>query len=112
MQSRGLIFRKKDEPASPFLAAKFRDDALDLAGRDHQPDAQTRSCYSKPIDELKINNLVYGAVLPPIGNSQKLQVKWSGFLQIMEIVNQVQVKIKEINVPNPYECTAHITNSD
>ena len=107
MQSRGLIFRKKDEPASPFLAAKFRDDAPplhtgeELAGRDHQPDVQTRSCYSKPIDELKINNLVYGAVLPPIGNSQKLQVKWSGFLQIMEKVNQTQVKIKEINVPNP-----------
>ena len=51
----------------------------ELAGRDHQPDVQTRSCYSKPIDELKINNLVYGAVLPEIGNSQKLQVKWSGF---------------------------------
>ena len=29
--------------------------------------------------------------------------------QIMEIVNQAQVKINEINVPNPQEETAHIS---
>ena len=44
--------------------------------------------------------MIYAAVLPPIGNSQKLQLKWRGPLQITEIINQAMVRIKEINVTN------------
>ncbi len=46
---------------------------------------------------------------PPIGNLWKLQLKWSGPLQITEIMNQAMVMIREINVPNPCQYDAHIS---
>ena len=65
--------------------------------------------YSGPIDDFKINNLVYAAVLPPVRNSRKLHISWSGPLQITEIINQAMVKIKELNVYKPRIHDAHVS---
>ena len=50
---------------------------------------------------------VYAAVLPPPGNSRKLQIKWSGPLVITEVVNDAMIKIQELHVKNPRIYIAH-----
>ena len=64
-------------PSQPHTLEEELDQIIDLMHRhDTVSIRQQFESYSKPIDELK--NLVYGAVLFPIGNSQKLQLKLSG----------------------------------
>ena len=64
-------------PSQQHTLEEELDQIIDLMHRhDTVSIRQQFEPYSKPIDELK--NLVYGAVLFPIGNSQKLQLKLSG----------------------------------
>ena len=46
-------------------------------------------------------------VLPPISNSRKLQIKWSGPLKVVELITQTMVKGKEMNVNEPRTYLAH-----
>ena len=63
--------------------------------------------YSGLAQDMQPGDLVYAAVLPPPGNSRKLQIKWSGPLVITEIVNDAMIKIKELNVNKPRVYLAH-----
>ena len=116
MQSCTLISRKGDKPYSPFLACNIQRQrhtsppATPLGGGlDHRPDAKTRGqvkSYSKPFDKLKID----GTGLPPIGNSRKLQLKWSVWASTDHGNSEPSSKkIKEMNVLNSGEYTPHIS---
>ena len=50
---------------------------------------------------------MYAAVLPPPGNSHKLQIKWSGPLVVIEVVNEAMIKIQELEVKNLRTYFAH-----
>ena len=50
---------------------------------------------------------MYAVVLPPPGNTRKLQIKWSGPLVVMELVNEAMIKIQEMEVKNPRMYIAH-----
>ena len=63
--------------------------------------------YSGLAQDMQPGDKVYAAVLPPPGNSRKLQIKWSGPLVITEVVNDAMIKIKELNVKNPRIYIAH-----
>ena len=56
---------------------------------------------------MQAGDKVYAAVLPPPGNSRKLQIKWSGPLVITEVVNEAMIKIQELDVKNPRTYIAH-----
>ena len=51
--------------------------------------------------------IVYAAVMPPPGNSRKLQIKWSGPLVITEVVSNAMMKIQELHVKNSRIYIAH-----
>ena len=63
--------------------------------------------YEKPQDEICVGDRVYCAVLPPQGNSRKLQLTWSGPVIVTEIINNALVKVKEYEVRNPRTYVAH-----
>ena len=63
--------------------------------------------YSGLAQDMQPGDKVYAAVLPPPGNSRKLQIRWSGPLVITEIVNDAMLKIKELDVKNPRIYIAH-----
>ena len=50
---------------------------------------------------------MYASVLLPPGNSRKLQIRWSGPLVVLELVNNAMIKIKEVDVNNPRTYVAH-----
>ena len=50
---------------------------------------------------------MYATVLPPPGNTRKLQIKWSRPLVVLELVNNAMIKIKETGVKNPRTYIAH-----
>ena len=56
--------------------------------------------YSKLAQDIQRGNKVYAAVLPPPANSRKLQIKWSGPLVVIEVVNEAMIKIQEIEEIN------------
>ena len=63
--------------------------------------------YAGLAQDMQPGDKVYAAVLPPPGNSRKLQIRWSGPLEITEVVNNAMVKIKELHVKNPRIYIAH-----
>ena len=63
--------------------------------------------YEKPQDEISVGDRVYCAVLPPQGNSRKLQLTWSGPVIVTEIINNALVRVKEYDVRNPRTYVAH-----
>ena len=63
--------------------------------------------YSGLAQDMQPGDKVYAAVLPPPGNSRKLQIKWSGPLVITEVVNDAMIKIQELHVKNPRIYIAH-----
>ena len=63
--------------------------------------------YSKLAQDIKLGDRVYAAMLPPPGNKRKLQIKWSGPLVVLELVNNAMIKIQEIEVKNPRTYIAH-----
>ena len=63
--------------------------------------------YEKPQDEICVGDRVYCAVLPPQGNSRKLQLTWSGPVIVTEIINNALIKVKEYDVRNPRTYVAH-----
>ena len=52
---------------------------------------------------------MYAAVLPPITNSRKLSIRWSGPLLINRILNDTMIEVKEIRVKKPRLYVAHRT---
>ena len=52
--------------------------------------------YSERQEDLQVGDLVYAAVLPPISNSRKLQLRWSGPLVIKDILNNNMIRVEEI----------------
>ena len=48
-----------------------------------------------------MQHYVYAAVLPPITNSRKLSIRWSGPLLINKILNAKMIEVKEIGVKKP-----------
>ena len=56
---------------------------------------------------IKPGDRVYAAVLPPPGNTRKQQIKWSGRLVVVELVNEAMIKIQEMDVKNPRTYIAH-----
>ena len=54
-----------------------------------------------------VGDKVYVAVLPPAGNTRKLQLQWSRPLQITEIINPVMYIIWELTGKKPREYLAH-----
>ena len=52
--------------------------------------------YSERQEDLQVGDSVHLAVLPPITNTRKLAIKWSGPLIINIFVNDTMIKIKEI----------------
>ena len=63
--------------------------------------------YSKLAQDIKPGDRVFAAMLLPPGNTRKLQIKWSGPLVVMELVNNAMIKIQEIEVKNPRTYIAH-----
>ena len=63
--------------------------------------------YSKRAKDIQLGDKVYAAVLPPPGNTRKLQIKWSGPLVVIEVVNEAMIKIQELEVKNPRSYIAH-----
>ena len=63
--------------------------------------------YAGLAQNMQPSDKVYAAVLPPPGNSRKLQIKWSGPLVITEVVNDAMIKIQELHVKNPRIYIAH-----
>ena len=63
--------------------------------------------YFKVAQDIKPGDPVYAVVLPPPGNTRKLQIKWSGPLVVMELVNEAMIKIQEMEVKNPRMYIAH-----
>ena len=63
--------------------------------------------YAGLAQNMQPGDKVYAAVLPPPGNSRKLQIRWSGPLEITEVVNEAMVKIKELHMKNPRIYIAH-----
>ena len=101
---------RDDNPPQPHTLEEELDGIIDLMRRQDavRIRCQFRACTG-PIDDFKVNDLVYAAVLPPVGNSHKLHISWSGPLQITEIFNQAMVWIKELNVPKPCLYDAHVS---
>ena len=50
---------------------------------------------------------MYAAVLLPLGNTSKLQIKWSGPLVVIEVVNEAMIKIQKLEVKNLRTYIAH-----
>ena len=50
---------------------------------------------------------VYCAVLPPLGNSLKLQLQWSGPVIVTKIINKAMLEVKKYEVKNPQTYVAH-----
>ena len=65
--------------------------------------------YSGRQEDLQVGDLVYAAVLPPISNSRKLQLRWSGPLVIKDILNNNMIRVEEIRVKKPRIYVAHRT---
>ena len=63
--------------------------------------------YSKLEQDIQPGNKVYVTVLPPPGNSHKLQIKWSRPLVVLELVKNAMIRIKEVDVNNPRTYVAH-----
>ena len=63
--------------------------------------------YSKLAQDIQPGDRVYAAVLPPPGNSHKLQIKWSSPLVVIEVVNKAMIKIQELEVKNLRTYFAH-----
>ena len=63
--------------------------------------------YSRLAQDMQPGDKVYAAVLPPPGNSRKLQIKWRSPLVITEVVNEAMIKIQELDVKNPRTYIAH-----
>ena len=63
--------------------------------------------YSGLAQDMQPRDKVYAAMLPPPGNSRKLQIKWSGPLVTTEVVNKAMIKIQELHVKNPKTYIAH-----
>ena len=63
--------------------------------------------YAGLAQNMQPGDKVYAAVLPPPGNSRKLQIKWSGPLVITEVVNDAMLRIQELNVKNARTFIAH-----
>ena len=63
--------------------------------------------YAGLAQDMQPGDKVYAAVLPPPGNSRKLQIKWSGPLVITEVVNDAMLRIQELNVKNARTYIAH-----
>ena len=63
--------------------------------------------YSKVAEDIKPGDRIYAAVLPPPGNTRKLQIKWNSPLVVLEIVNKAMIKIQELDVKNPRTYIAH-----
>ena len=63
--------------------------------------------YSRPGEDILVGDRVYAAVLPPAGNTRKLQLQWSGPLEVMELVNPVMYKIRELVGRKPRMYLAH-----
>ena len=97
-------------PPQPHTLEEELDQIIDLMRRQDAVRIRRQfRAYTGPIEDFKINDLVYAAVLPPVGNSRKLNISWSGPLQITEIINQAMVRIKELNVNKPRIYDAHIS---
>ena len=65
--------------------------------------------YSGRQEDLQVGDYVYAAVLPPITNSRKLSIRWSGPLLINKILNDTMIEVKEIGVKKPRIYVAHST---
>ena len=63
--------------------------------------------YEKSLDEICIGDKVYCAVLPPQGNSRKLQLQWSGPAIVTKIINKAMLEVKQYEVKNPWTYVAH-----
>ena len=50
--------------------------------------------YSGRQEDLQVGDYVYAAVLPPITNSRKLSIRWSGPLLINKILNDTMIEVK------------------
>ena len=50
---------------------------------------------------------VYCAALPPQGNSRKLQLTWSGPVEVTKIINPAMIEVKEMYVKNPWTYIVH-----
>ena len=63
--------------------------------------------YATPPEDIEIGDKVYAAVLPPVGNTRKLQVQWSGPLVVTKIINKVMMEITELCEKKPRTYIAH-----
>ena len=65
--------------------------------------------YSGNQEDLQVGDYVYAVVLPPITNSRKLAIRWSGPLIIKKIINENMIAVQEIRVKRPRFYVAHRT---
>ena len=95
-------------PPSPNLLEEELDWIIDLMRNSDAVRIRRQfKSYSGLAQDMQPGDKVYAAVLPPPGNSRKLQIKWSGPLVITEVVNEAMIKIQELNVKNPKTYIAH-----
>ena len=76
---------------------------------DEVPIHQQFQAYSGRQEDLQFGDYVYAAVLPPITNSRKLAIRWSGPLILNRILNENMIEVKEIRVKKPRVYVAHRT---
>ena len=57
--------------------------------------------YSGHQEDLQVRDYVYATMLPPITNSRKLAIRWSGILIIKKIINENMIEVQEIRVKKP-----------
>ena len=60
--------------------------------------------YKKPQDEICVGDCMYCVAQ---GNSQKLQLQWSGPVMVTKIINNAKIEVKEYEVKNPQTYVAH-----
>ena len=65
--------------------------------------------YSGRQEDLQVGDYVYASVLPPIKNSRKVSIRWSGPLIIRKIINKNMIEVQEIRVKKPRFYVAHCT---
>jgi len=63
--------------------------------------------YKQPGEKIEVGDKVYAAVLPPMGNTRKLQLQWSGPLLVTKIINPAMLEITEIHGKKPRAYLAH-----
>ena len=63
--------------------------------------------YSGRQEDLQVGDYVYAAVLPPMTNSRKLTIRWSGPLVTNKILNETMIEVKEVKVKKPRLYVTH-----